>query len=210
MKLLGLYFRSRLTIHAVVGLIVVVLLSWLAARWLLSIVELGDGFRDDYVLLYPVYVFAPLTAAGVLGASVHSPFGDMESVASYPLPLLRFSHLFGLFFLCAVGFAAVANNWDMQYPELMMLRNLAGISGMAFLTAWLLGSTLSWTLPFVFVILVQVSGTNLEGELNRWAWSLWPETDYVSALIAGTIFVAGLVAVCFFGERESILKGMDV
>lgn len=210
MKLLRLYLRTRLAAYAAIGLLVTTVLAWLATRLLLGLVGLGDELADAYVLLYPVYVFAPLTAAGILGVSVRSPFGDMELAASYPLPLLRFLHLFGLFSLCAMGFIVVASNWDMQYPEIIMLRNLAGISGLAFLTAWLFGSAFSWTLPFAFVIVAQVSGTTFDGELNRWAWNLWPETDYVSALVAIILFVAGLIVVCFFGERESIFKSLDI
>lgn len=218
MKLLRLYLRSRLAVYALAGMALVVLLGWLAGSILVpraylvddaSVLTHADLVDDVYYILYPVFVFAPVTIAGIVGVSARSPFDELEGLASRGLPLLRFVHLFGLFVVAAVVFVIIASGWDAPLAGPTLVRNLAGISGIALITARLLGAGLSWTAPFAFVMVAQFSGIDSQGELYRWAWHLWPVTDYTSDLIALALLAIGLLVVCFRGARESLFSNLD-
>ena len=206
MKLIELHLRSRLTLYALVGLLAVLLLGWIVGRILLQFVPFIQ--RDD-IFLVPVYLWVPLACAVILGVSTHSPFGDLEFPASYPVPVLRFLHLFGMFLFCSLGLLAISTQFDVPYSGLTLIRNLAGIAGFTFLTARVLGSGLSWTLPLVFGVAAQMMGRGHDGELYRWAWSMWPISDPLSALIAMVLFAVGLGTVSLSGARESLLERID-
>jgi len=74
---------------------------------------------------------------------------------------------------------------------------------MAFITAFVLGSRLSWTLPVVFVVVIPLVGDG--SGTHRWAWWAWvdqPATDPLAWALAMSFFVMGFWLACFFMVSE--------
>ncbi len=199
MRLAFLFSRSRLAGPALAGLALIALLAWAAGHAILS--------RPDMHLEYlsPVLIFAALLAACVAGVSTYSPFGEVEHVSSFPLSALRFGHLAGLLACAALAFLIVALLWGQDFAALLLLRDLAGLSGLAFFTAFMLGGRLSWTLPFAFVAIIPLVGDG-SGE-RKWAWWAWvdqPAGDSLSWTLATVSLVLGLGLVCLRGAADTL------
>ena len=198
MRLTGLYLRSRLAGYALAVLLAVALLSCAAGLWLLLQPSAGSGRS-----LVPVLLFAPLVVACVVGASTHSPFGEMERTVAHPLPALRFGHATGLLLFAAVALCLGALAWGQEHAALVLVRNLAGLSGMALLSACPLGARLSWGPPFAFIAIAPFVGRGKGGA--QWAWWAWvdrPVTDGLPWAIVLTLLAAGLAASCLYGARN--------
>lgn len=204
MRLAGLFSRSRLAGYAALCVPVVALVAWASMLWLLSqgavSVESG-GF-------VPILVYGTLAVAVVIGVGSNSPFGEIERTAARPLLPLRLAHLAGLLLWGAPVLIVCLLYFDLRnaapaYPLLVLLRNLVGISGLALLTARLLGAQTSWTLPLVFVAVALIAGRNQDGSYAAWAWVMQSGHDYLSWTISLALFLFGLGVVCLLGAWET-------
>ncbi|MBA2712694.1 MAG: hypothetical protein H0U55_03945 [Rubrobacteraceae bacterium] len=185
MRLTALYLRSRLAGYAALIVAAVAVLVWGAPY-------LQAAARTNAVL---VPVLAPLACACVVGAGAHSPFGEHERTAAYPLFGVRVAHLVGLIFwaglLLVLGTSAAGEEplrWECA-------RNLGGLSGLAFLAARLVGGRLCWTAP---VFYATVAPFVVRGPDETWSWLAWvyrPGSDELSWVVALTLLTAGLVTV---------------
>lgn len=197
MRLFVLFLRARRAGYAAAMLACVSLLAWAAGREVLSLPVVVVEY------LAPVIIFLALLGACVVAAGAGSPFGEAETTASFPLPVLRFAHL-GPLLACGAGlFLLVAIAWDRTFAVPLLLRGLLGLSGMAFIIAFVLGSRLSWTLPMVFVVVIPLVGDG-SGE-SRWAWWAWvdqPAADPLAWALATSFFVVGFWLVCLFRVSE--------
>jgi hypothetical protein len=138
-----------------------------------------------------------------VGASNHSPFGDAERTASRPLPVLRLIHLVGLLSFTALALSLITMGWELEHAAWILIRNLLGLAGLAFLTARVLGGRLSWLVPLVFVALIPLIGEGASaGEWTWWAWPAQPGADPLSALLAFSLLASGLLCACLLGARE--------
>lgn len=155
-----LYFRSRSAGHALVALVVVAVLEWLGARLLL----MSPGASPQTSAI-PLFLFVPLTVACITGASTHNPFGEMERTSGYSIPALRLFHLIGLLLCGSILLCMIAREWPLPGASLIIIRNILGLSGAAFITAHIAGSGLSWTLPLTYVAAVQLAGQAPDGEV---------------------------------------------
>lgn len=192
-----LHLRSRSVGHALAALAVVALLEWLGAQLLLT----RPG-ASPHTSAIPLLLFAPLTVACIAGASTHNPFGEMERTSGHPLPALRLFHLTGLLLCGSILLSVVAWGWPLPGADFVVVRNVLGLSGAAFIAARVAGSGLSWTLPLAYAATVQLSGQAQNGEWYLWAWPTQPVASVSSGLIAIALLFAGLSAVCLAGSRR--------
>ena len=200
MRLAHLYLRSRTTGRAMACLVGVAALGWAWAAYILSKPDFGTA-QDG--ALTAVLLLVPLTAACVVGVGAHSPLGEAERTASYPLPALRLGHLGGLLLWGAAVLSVAALGWDRRYVEWELARNLAGLSGMALLAARFVGGRLSWPLPLAYGALALLMGRGESGEWARWAWVMHPPTGRLAAALALGLLAAGLAVLAVQGPRES-------
>jgi len=182
MKLAYLFLRSRQAGRAVALLAVVV-----AATWLWRRVAAGDALSTMLLIITP-----SLAAAAVIGTGTFSPLADLEATASRVLPPLRLGHVGGLLGLMAPGLLAVGGALDGA-----LVRDLAGFTGLALLTARLAGSAVSWIVPLGYGALAMLVGAG-----QRWAWPIAEARDREAMLIAGALLALGLVAIAWSGARE--------
>lgn len=189
MRLVVLYLLSRLAGYAALAAAAVALLVWGTS---LGAPYLQAAARTNAVL---VPVLAPLACACVVGVGAHSPFGEVERTAAYPLFGVRVAHLVGLIawaglllVLCTLPAEGGPVSWE-------CVRNLAGLSGLAFLAARSLSGRLSWTAP---VFYATVAPFVVRGPDETWGWLAWvyrPGSDELSWVAALTLLTAGLIAV---------------
>ena len=197
MRLAELYLRSRRAGYACAGVSSVALLAW-AVGWAILV-------QPVVVVKYlsPVLIFAALLVACLVAASMGSPFGEAETTASFPLSALRLGHLGGMLGWSTLLLLVVTLLWGRPSVAPLFVRDLAGLSGMAFITARLLGARLSWTLPVAFVAIIPLVGDG-SGD-SRWAWWAWvdqPTTDPFSWALALALFVVGSWTACSSGARS--------
>ena len=192
MRLITLYLRARLAGRAVLVLAAVALATWLWALW--------TGTESITVTLLPLTM--PLAAAAIIGTSTGSPFGESERTASRPLALLRAGHLSGLLGVAILALALAALPWGVADGGWLLVRNLAGFTGLALLTARVLGSGLSWAVPLGYAVLALLAA---EAEQRpAWAWAARAATDRAAAVIAAALLLAGLALIARFGARDRL------
>ncbi len=182
MRLASLYLRSRRA-----GLALALLTAVAAATWLWRRVAMGDALSVALLIVIP-----PLMAACVIGATTSSPVADLEATASRALPPLRLGHLGGLLGLAALGLAIGGGALDGA-----LVRDLAGFTGLALLTARFAGSAAAWSVPLAYGALVVLVGPG-----PRWAWPVQAATNREAAVIAAALLVLGLGAIVGWGARD--------
>lgn len=195
MRLGWLYLRSRLAGWAIVGFVVIALSGWL---WVAR-----HGHQPWSVLLALVTV--PLAAACVIGVGTHSPFAELEQTVSRSLALPRILHLAGLLGTAALILGGAAIAWPPVDDVVIVLRNLIGFAGLAFIGARLLGGLLSWPLAVAFGMVAFVSPFVIragEAEPPRWAWPLWGGEDKPAMFAAIALLVVGFGLVVLSGARQ--------
>lgn len=145
----------------------------------------------------------PLTieagAAAVIGVTVASPFGDPERAAGRWLPYLRLAAAVAL---AGTAFGALAAGSAAQHLDggaLGLLRDVAGFTGVAFLTGAVLGGGLAWIGP---LCCLAVTMPALAGRWTTpWLWAARPTHDHGAAICAGLVFTAGLALATVRGAR---------
>lgn len=133
-----LYLRSRAFLYSAASMATVALLAWLGAQLLLA-----RPWAVPEMSLIPVPLFAPLTAACIVGVSTRNPFGKVEQTSVYPLPLLRLLHLTSLISCACLLLLLAAGSARLPEFGVCMMRNALGLSGISLLSSWILGSGLS-------------------------------------------------------------------
>ncbi len=200
MRLALLYVRSRHSARAVAGLAVLLVATWL---WR----HLSDGGAFNVALMITTL---PLFGAAIVGASTGSAFGESEKTASYWLPILRVPHLAGLVVLAAAGLVVATTGWHGATIQWLLVRNLILFTGLALLTARVLGSGLAWVAAVGYGIaaMLTVPSDHIPtfaqqaSQVTRWAWSLHAATDREAAVIATILLLMGLGIVGSAGAHD--------
>jgi hypothetical protein len=145
--------------------------------------------------------------AAVIATATASPFGEPERATGRWLPFLRLGTTLTLTATAAGALAAAGIGTDLTGGTLEVLRNLAGLTGIALLCAALLGGALAWTAPTAY-LLIAIYGlyTQWHGPAitTPWVWPARPSHDVGAALCAGLLFFTGMVAVALRGARDAI------
>jgi len=192
MRLAYLYLCSRQAGRTVAVLAAVAVAAWLWLRW--------DSASEITVTIVPIVV--PLAAAMMVGASAGAPFGEGEATGGRPLWPLRGGHLLGLVAIAAAALALAVLRWGVPDGAWTLVRNLAGFTGLALLTARVLGAGLSWVVPLGYAILSFLAPRPGERS-SPWAWPALAATDHMAALIALALLLAGLALVALSGARDA-------
>jgi hypothetical protein len=186
-RLVRLYLGSRRTRAAIV-LLAIIGAALRASQPLTS----GTGVFPQLTLMLVI-----VAAACVIGTATRNPFGETERTASSPLAILRLAHLIALTATAAAFVAIFA--WSAAYGSTptAILRNLAGFTGIALITATIFGAHVSWTLPLGYVMYcggqLDIQATSL------WSWPLLPAGDIMATAIAIGLLTMGIAAACIAG-----------
>jgi hypothetical protein len=141
-----------------------------------------------------------VAAAAIIAAATHNPFGEPELTASSPLPALRLTHLGILTAAATAALAIAASTAAYDASTGTILRNLIGLTGIALLTAAVIGPHLAWTIPLGYVM---YCGGQLDVQTsNLWTWPTQPASNQTATAIAAGLLIAGVTAVAFTGTRR--------
>jgi hypothetical protein len=149
----------------------------------------------------PLPLLIEAGAAAIIGVLSRSPLGEPERATGRWLPFLRLGTAVALsiaaFGILAAGSAAA--HLDLGYLE--MARDLTGMTGIALLTAAIIGGNLSWIGPISFWLLaVSAIGNNWT---TPWVWPDRQPHDPGAMICAALAFTAGTMVITMRGARDS-------
>lgn len=163
------------------------------------------GHWDSYGALQLPLVFETGCAA-VITVMVGSPFGEPERATGRWLPFLRLGSTAALTGLAVGALAAAGAGAHLSGGFADVLRNVAGLTGIGLLCAFVLGAALAWIGPTAYLLVgVYALYTDWHPPTlsTPWIWPARPPHDVGGALCAAVMFAAGLLVITIRGARES-------
>lgn len=146
----------------------------------------------------------PLTieagAAAVIGVTTRSPFGEPERATGRWLPWLRLAGCVTLTGIAVGALAAAAAATHLAGGAAGLARDLAGFTGIALLTAAVLGGALAWTGPMAYLAVTLPALTG--NWTTPWIWPARPPPDRGAAICAALVFAAGVAVITVRGARD--------
>ncbi|HYK30949.1 MAG TPA: hypothetical protein VEV63_03270 [Streptosporangiaceae bacterium] len=144
--------------------------------------------------------------AAAIGITMGSPFGEPERATGRWLPLLRLGSAIAMTATAVAALALASIGAHLAGGIAEVVRNIAGLVGIGLLCALLLGGSLAWTGPVVYM-LVGAYGLYTDWHpptlTSPWIWPARPPHDLGAALCAAAVFAAGIAAATWRGARES-------
>lgn len=139
--------------------------------------------------------------AAMIAITTYSPFGEPERATGRWLPWLRLGTAVVLTAFAVAVLAAGAAAANLPGGCVDLLRNVAGLTGIGLLSAAVLGGMLAWIGPVAYLVIAEVSLTQVW--TSPWIWPARAPHDLAAASCAATVFAAGLVIVTVRGARDS-------
>jgi hypothetical protein len=184
-RLLWLHLLSRRTCPALILIITIAAVLRAVQPW-----TQGPG---EFAAMLPLVL--AVAAAVVISASTRSPFGEPER-ATHPLPRLRLIQVTTLL-LPAAGLLGLAR---LGHDPLSAIRNLAGFTGLALMTAAVISAPLSWITPLAYAI--YCGGPIDIHAITLWSWPALPAGNHPATLIALLLLGAGITSITRAGARD--------
>jgi hypothetical protein len=195
-RLVGLHAASR-RVPAALGLVAACAVGLrIALHW----------HWDTYGALQLPLVFEAGCAA-VIAVTTASPFGEPERATGRWLPFLRLGAALVPTAAAAGAMAAAGTGAHLAGGTLVMLRNLAGLTGIGLLCAVVLGGALAWTGPLAYLMVaVYALYTDWHGPAltSPWIWPARPPEDRGAAICAALVCAAGVALIAVRGARDSV------
>lgn len=183
-RLLRLHLLSRRTIRTAV------VLAGIAA--VLRVIQPWTEAPGAIARVLPLLLVA--AAAAIVATATRSPFGDAERTSDL-LPGLRLAHLVVLVVLAA-GVLALVGGGD----PASTVRNLAGYTGIALLTAAVVGPPAAPITVLAYTFACQAAITNHDETV--WTWPTLPGSDGSAVSVAVGCLAVGVTAVVRRGPRD--------
>jgi hypothetical protein len=190
LRLVRLHAASRRVLTCLVVLVACAIALRTALHWLPR--------SGVYARQIPLIIEAG--AAAVIGVTTRSPFGEPERATGRWLPWLRLATSVALTGIAVGALAAGAAAAHLAGGVAGLARDLAGFTGIALLTAAVLGGGLAWIGPIAYlaVTLPALSGN----WTTPWIWPARPPHDRGAAICAALVFAAGVAVITVRGARD--------
>lgn len=196
-----LYGRSRGWAHVLVGLVVLAIVAWWAATWLVTF----QGFWEPLSRV-PVTASAPLLVATLISRALDSPDVDLDRALPVHWPTLRAGHVLAWTALSVVLLGLTATASPFTFGSAALARNVLGYVGLTCLAAVVLGARLAWLPGLVLGFALYLSAPRIPSSFDRW-WA-WPMQDGRwdgSWVVAVSLFLAGLTLYAHHGTKRAAL-----
>jgi hypothetical protein len=191
LRLVRLYLASRRALTCLLVLVAFAIVLRTALHWMPR-----SGLASRQL---PLTIQAG--AAALIGVTTRSPFGEPERATGRWLPFLRLGTVMALAGAAAGALAASSASAHLAGGTLGMLRDLGGLTGIALLTAALLGGALAWVGPLAHLV---VTLHALQADWTTpWVWPTRPPHDRGAALCAALVFAAGVTVITVRGARDT-------
>lgn len=139
--------------------------------------------------------------AMVIAVTTRSPFGEPERATGRWLPYLRLGTALALTGAAAGALAAASAGAHLPDGNPAMLRNTAGLAGIALLSAAVLGGSLAWIGPALYWTVTEFALSY--AWQTPWTWPARPPHDRGATICATLVFVAGIAVTTARGARDS-------
>lgn len=139
-------------------------------------------------------------AASVIAVTTCSPFGEPERAAGRWLPYLRFGTAVALTGIAVGLLSAGAAAAHLPGGALDVVRNVAGVAGIGWLSAGVVGGALAWIGPMVFLVASEYAILN--AWVTPWIWPARPPHDIGAALCSALLFLVGAAFITAFGADQ--------
>lgn len=187
MRWATLYARSRQVPAAFAALAAVTIGLWFLAR-------------DEWSPMPVVLTLAAGIAVAAIGLSGQDP--DLDRTAALPWPLRRFAHL-ALIGLAAGGAVLAVQELGASTVDLsIILRDAAGLLGLAGLAATVAGGQFGWTLPLLWAAVTPFVPHDGSTTSRIAAWMLQPAGTPAATWTALVLTAAGTAAYTLRGGRR--------
>ena len=187
MRPLALYARSRGVPAAAVALPVVVLIAWSALRspW----TPLSASLTSLAAVL--------VTTVGLTGQDP-----ELDRSTAFPWPLYRFGHLLVAAVLATASVLLVQELGDEAFPAAFVVRDTAGMIGLAGLAAAVAGARFAPVAPVLWWAVAAIMPPSESATGRIVTWPLGSPDDALTTWTAGVLFVVGLAAYSARGGRR--------
>lgn len=155
--------------------------------------------RSDWALPHALLALTAAIAVAAIGLSGQDP--DLDRAAALPWPPRRFLHL------TLIGVAAAGAVLAVQQPGTtpvalsLILRDAAGLLGLAGLAATIAGGQFGWTLPVAWCAAAPFVPHGIQAT-HIVAWMLQPPGTTAATWTAVVLAATGMVAYTAFGARR--------
>ena len=195
LRLVRLHLASRRVTAALATVAACALTLRIALQW----------SWDTYGAL-PLPLILEAGCAAAIGITMGSPFGEPERATGRWLPLLRLASAIALTATAVAALALASVGADLAGGIADVGRNVTGLVGIGLLCAALLGGSLAWSGPVVYM-LVGAYGLYTDWHpptlTSPWIWPARPPLDLGATLCAAAVFAAGTATATWRGARES-------
>ncbi len=139
--------------------------------------------------------------AGIIGAAIAGPFGESErTAAGRRLPWLRVITLFVLVAAAAGVMLAGAAGIDLPNGDLALLRDTAGLTGIALICAAAVGGAFAWVGPAAYFVIAAYA---IAAKWSTpWTWPARPAGDTGAMVCAMVTLAVGALLIALFGTRD--------
>ncbi|MGW4301689.1 hypothetical protein ACWEHT_18210 [Streptomyces sp. NPDC004646] len=166
----------------------------------------ASGLLDAYMdpaRRVPVVALAPLLASAVIGVSLHTPSDELDRTAVRPWWSRRLAWLASLTALAALLLPLAVLGHPQTFGPPAVIRNVLGCTGLAALSAVLLGARLSWLPAFAYVSAAYLASSGAHGRAaTLWAWPVQPGPQPAAWTAALLTFTAGTALYAVRGARR--------
>jgi hypothetical protein len=163
------------------------------------------GHWDSYGALQLPLIFE-VGAASVIAITTASPFGEAERATGRWLPYLRLGTTFALITAAVGALAAAGTGGHLAGGTVEVLRNVAGLTGVGLLCAFVLGAGLAWAAPTAYLLVgayALYTDWRPPTLSTPWIWPARPPLDRGAAICAVLVLAAGLALITIRGARDS-------
>jgi len=140
-------------------------------------------------------------AALIVTVAARSPFGEVERAVGGRTPWLRLGATLGLATFAVVALILGAEPHGILGGDVGILRSMAGLTGVAGLSAAVFAGPLASAGPLLYLGIAEF-GINAQWT-SPWIWPCCPTHDRGAAITAALALVAGLLAIAVRGARET-------
>lgn len=187
MKAAVLYLRAR---HFGVAVPVVVIIG-LGLYGLAALMVQSGAFGDQ--ALIPTVVIGPIALAIVVASTVDDASDEIVRASPFRFGIARLGHIFGLALISALVLVPLGTFSNMALSSPAAIRNLAGYTGLALVTAWFATGRWAWVPPVIYGAgALTVEGAARSGHL--FFWPTRPDASASAWWVAAMLFSLGLIA----------------
>jgi len=188
MRLLTLYARSRGVPAALVLLPVVVLAAW-------------SALHSPWTPLSATLTSLAAVLVITVGLAGQDP--ELDATTAVPWPVWRFGHLLLASVLAAAAVLLVQHLGQERFDAAFVVRNTAGLVGLAGLTATVAGARFAAAAPVLWWAVSAIMPPGPESVPGRIvAWPFGPFDDRVATWTAAVLVVSGIAAYSARGGRR--------